>query len=465
MVRYRKDAPAIFYAASGAKLSALGVVFVIAAACLHLAGESIERLFVPVAENAAGVYLLSGNLSVTAHIALAIGLLFVAAGIIWLLGLPESERLKIRVRSGIFDSRYGNPLHLREGEVLPHVTCEETGEGRFELAVSTSSSTVEEIAKLAPSISSRLCGRFSRYAVVLSEADEACNRVTFHIEDVTVHREIVADSVSELQPPSAYKLRVQDGTSIDLRTSGSMLVAGKTRSGKTTGIISLVLQALLAGPDSYGSRVLVVDPKRAELSRLPHVATLDEDGNARGILAALGSFAETITERQRVLNELSAETGDAVHWWDAGFHVSLLFIDEYVALRTVLPKRASKEDPDYCLATFDGLIKRIVTMGASAGCYAIISIAEASVEEGGLPSMIRSACSTRVLFRPTLDEARLIWGSDRLKDFAVSRTYGPGDAWFSSTDGEHDRIGFVHFPVMRFPVYRELGRLLELYVD
>lgn len=211
--------------------------------------------------------------------------------------------------------------------------------------------------------------------------------------------------------------------------------------------------------------MLVIDPKRAELSRLPHVATLDEDGNARGILAALGSFAETITERQRVLNELSAETGDAVHWWDAGFHVSLLFIDEYVTLRTVLPKRASKEDPDYCLAAFDGLIKRIVTMGASAGCYAIISIAEASVEEGGLPSMIRSACSTRVLFRPTLDEARLIWGSDRLKDFAVSRTYGPGDAWFSSTDGEHDRIGFVHFPVMRFPVYRELGRLLELYVD
>ena len=141
----------------------------------------------------------------------------------------------------------------------------------------------------------------------------------------------------------------------------------------------------------------------------------------------------------------------------------MLFLDEYVALRTMFPKRASKEDPDYCLATFDGLVKRIVTMGASAGCYAIISIAEASVEEGGLPSMVRSACSTRILFRPTLPEARLIWDADRLAYLAAPRTYGPGDAWFSSTDGVHDRICFVHFPVMRFRVYRELGRLLDLY--
>lgn len=277
---FSKEAPAIVYAAPGTKTIVLGAVLAFAAACFYLLGVLVERLFAPVAEDVTGVHLLSGNLSAIALVTLAVGMLSIAVGVVWLLRLPEPERLKVRIRSGIFDSRYGNPLHLREGEVLPHVTCEETGEGRFELAVSTSSSTAEEIAKLAPSISSRLCGRFSRYAVVLSEADEACNRVTFHIEDVTVHREIVADSVSELQPPSAYKLRVQDGTSIDLRTSGSMLVAGKTRSGKTTGIISLVLQALLAGPDSYGSRVLVVDPKRAELSRLPHVATLDEDGNA-----------------------------------------------------------------------------------------------------------------------------------------------------------------------------------------
>ena len=114
----------------------------------------------------------------------------------------------------------------------------------------------------------------------------------------------------------------------------------------------------------------------------------------------------------------------------------------------MFPKKGTKNSPGYSIEQFDSFVKRIVTMGASAGCYMIISIAEASVDEGGLPSMIRSAMSTRVLFQPTLTEGRLIWGgsNEKLKNFAVDRVYGKGDAWFSSTDGVHDVVSFVHFP-------------------
>lgn len=462
-MRYSSNAPAIAYAAPGTKLSVLGAVLLLIAGCLLGIGYLIIELFSPIATEPSGVLTVHGNYVAVAIALGAIGGIAVIVGIAINSKLPASKKLCARVRAGIFDPRFGNPLHLRDGEVVPRVVCKETEAGRFEISISTLSSTVDEVAKLAECISARLCGRFSRYAVVLTEADVASNHVTFFVQDVTLHHEIEASSVEEMSPPSAYELRVQDGTNIDLRTSGSMLVAGKTRSGKTTGVIALLIQALLSGPDEYGSQVLIIDPKQAELSRLPHVVSLGPDGDAHAILEALALFAESIKKRQSVLNDRSAETGDAVHWWDAGFHVSVLFLDEYVALRTMFPKRASKEDPDYCLATFDGLVKRIVTMGASAGCYAIISIAEASVEEGGLPSMVRSACSTRTLFRPTLPEARLIWDADRLADLAAPRTYSPGDAWFSSTDGVHDRISFVHFPVMRFRVYRELGRLLDLY--
>ena len=194
------------------------------------------------------------------------------------------------------------------------------------------------------------------------------------------------------------------------------------------------------------------------------MVTLDADGEAKAILAALKRFANTITQRQRVLNDLSVVHGDAVKWWDAGMHPSFLFADEYVACRSIFPSKAPKDDPDYCLATFDGIIKRIVTMGASAGCYVIISIAEASVQEGGLPAMLRSAMSTRILFRPTRSEALLLW--DKVKiDPLPERVYGPGDAWFSSTDGEHDAVSYVHFPRMDFQVYRELGRLLTEYYN
>jgi len=144
-------------------------------------------------------------------------------------------------------------------------------------------------------------------------------------------------------------------------------------------------------------------------------------------------------------------------------HASLLYIDEWVSLRSIYPKRTAKGSTDYNIETFDDLIKRIVTMGASAGCYVIISIAEASVESGGLPSMLRSAMSTKILFKPTLPEARLLWDSEKLKDFNVARTYNAGECWFSSTDGIHDNLTYAHFPVMKFPVYAELGRLLNEY--
>ena len=126
----------------------------------------------------------------------------------------------------------------------------------------------------------------------------AFDRVTFQLEDVLVDRSLTCATVKEMWPQGPTKLRVQDGTEIDLTTSGSMLVSGKTRSGKTTGIIALLLQVLLCGRDEFGSEVIIVDPKQAELSRLPQVVTLDEDGEARGILQALKQFASAIVTRQ-----------------------------------------------------------------------------------------------------------------------------------------------------------------------
>ena len=43
------------------------------------------------------------------------------------------------------------------------------------------------------------------------------------------------------------------------------------------------------------------------------------------------------------------------------------------------------------------------------------------------------------------------------------RVYRPGDAWFASTDGVHDLVSYVHFPILKFRAYRELGLLLRQY--
>ena len=459
MRTYRHDVGPLAYASPGVILLALGggalaVAGVLALGCCGLASAAS----VPI------VGVVGHMMGQAAAVALGAGVVALIAAAAVRFWMPDCAKIRYKVRRALWHPAHGNPLHLKEGELLPAIKCKEAHTGVYDLTISAGAVTVETITGAASAISSALNGRYIRYAVTQMDTGVAFDRVTFRIEDVLADRSLTFEKVEDMRPRGPTKLRIQDGTEIDLTTSGSMLVAGKTRSGKTTGIIAILLQALQCGRDEYGSEVIIIDPKRAELSRLPYVVALDGDGEARGILDALKRFSDTIVTRQAVLNNLSEQVGDAVKWWDAGMHPSFLFVDEFVSLKSIFPAKPAKDDPDYCISAFDSYIKRIVTMGASAGCYVIISIAEASVQEGGLPAMLRSAMSTRILFRPTRSEGLLLWDKVKL-DPLPERVYGPGDAWFSSTDGEHDAVSYVHFPLMDFPVYKELGRLLTLYYE
>ena len=459
---FSKNVPALYFATPSTKIMVLGVLAIFFYGLVYLMKLGISRLenIIPLNFNTINLYF-----EYACSLLLVFGIALLVFSVVIGLLTTDAMKIAIQVRKKLCCYRYGNPLNLKEGEILPKIKCRRKEFGVYELTVLATTNTVEEIQEISSSISSSLNRKYKRYAVTVTNTDVAFNEVAFKIEDVAVDKTLYITSVEQLRQTEVTKLIVQKGTYIDLETSGSMLIAGKTRSGKTTSIICLLLQVLLSGRDCYESEVMIIDPKQAELSRLPHVYTLDETGEARQILEAMKCFADTIVKRQQILNDMSEKKGDVVHWWEAGFKVSLLFIDEYVSARTMFPKRASKEEADYSLATFDGLIKRIVTMGASTGSYVIISIAEASVEEGGLPAMLRSAMTTKILFKPTITEARLMWGSDKVKDFSAGRVYGAGDAWFSSTDGIHDDVSYVHFPVMDFPVYRELGKLLEQYYE
>ena len=456
MHTYHHDAGLLAYAPPTAKLLTLGGTALVVAGALALGYRGLASVSgVPI------IGAVGHIIRQTAAVALCVGIAALIAAAVVHHYQPTSAVIRYKVRRAICHPALGNPLHLKNGELLPAVNCKDVGGGIYELTIEARSCTVETISDAASAISTSVNGRYVHYAVTQIDAGAAHDKVVFRLEDVLVDRSFTFSNAEEMRPPSPTRLRVQDGAEIDLTTSGSMLVAGKTRSGKTTGIIALLLQTLQCGRDRFGSEIIIVDPKQAELSRLPHVVTLDGDGEATQILVALKRFAATITERQKILNDLSEKQGDAVKWWDVNMHPSVLFVDEFVACRSIFPKKVAK-DSDYCIDTFDSVLKRIVTMGASAGCYVIISIAEASVQEGGLPAMLRSAMSTRILFRPTRAEGLLLWDKAKL-DTMPDRVYIPGDAWFSSTDGVHDTVSCVHFPRMDFPVYKELGRLLALY--
>lgn len=217
-------------------------------------------------------------------ICLAIAVLAVIAGIVIYILTPERWKIAVKVKKALLTYEYGNPLGLQEGQRMPRIRCKDKWEGCYVVIVSAVSCTVEQLAKVSTCISSALNRKHSIYAVTQTDVDVACNNVRYLVENVAVDKSLHVQSVTDLKKEEPMKLIVQEGTYIDLSTSGHMLVAGKTRSGKTTGIISLLLQVLQDGRDKHGSEVMIIDPKQAELSQLPHTYTLDEDGEARAIL-------------------------------------------------------------------------------------------------------------------------------------------------------------------------------------
>ena len=182
--------------------------------------------------------------------------------------------MRYKVQKALFLAPNGNPLGLKDGEKLPKVTCVEYKPGFFKLTISAGVCTTEQIEKISASISSALNKKYHRYAVTKHETDLAFNDVTFYIEDVLIDRRITANSVDDLCSGKPELLCVDQNTNIDLTLTGSMIFAGKTRSGKTTAIISLLLQIARYGRDNYDSQIIIIDPKKAELKPTsPHLHT------------------------------------------------------------------------------------------------------------------------------------------------------------------------------------------------
>lgn len=457
MIRYGDGCAWIRWVSPAAVLAAVaGVLFSIGCLCLLL-GCAIA-----VSPDGA-IDAIGGALSDGGKWASAAAVAAAVAALVAKCRQRPGKEIARQVRKRLFKPSNGNPLGMRQGQELPRVVAEDRDGPPMEVSVEASSVDVDRLSAVASAISSGLRGRYRNWAVTQCWQDEAFGDVTFIVDDVKVDRRIVARDVDDLiDDECPLRLRVQKGTEIDLRRSGSMLLAGVTRSGKTTGLISLMLQVLRAGPDRWGSSVLIVDPKRAELSTLPGVVSPDEDGGARAILGAMRGFAESMDRRQRHLDELARESGKAAMWWEAGMRPSFLVLDEYMVLKTLLPARPPKDEPKYCAAEFEGLLRKIVTMGRSAGMFVVISIAQASVNEGGLQSFVKAACTTRFLFKPDKNEASFLWKAESMPVASKSK-FGPGDAWFSSEDGEHEMVSVVRFPKMEFGEYGELGSALRRY--
>ena len=393
-------------------------------------------------------------------------ILFTIAPIEYLIR-SDKRHIKYLIIKRLCKVAYGNPLHLIEGEIEPHVYVVKTESG-YRIKIECKSALYEDIANLETTISDCLIGRYGNYAVVSKEEDIAGRYVDYYIEDVVTNynKQSIYYSLDDI-PADTTKIYIRDDVYIDYSKvlNSSAIIAGKSRSGKTTAIISTFLLPILKlGKDDFGSRVIIVDPKSAELSLCPYVLSPKNDGNVEHILNAIREFNRLRIRRQKIINDASKKTGRAKKWFDIGMKPSILFLDEFVSIQDMFPKKPTKEKPDYSLAEFQGLLRQIATQGASAGCFLILSTAEASVGTGGLETAVNNACGIRILFKPSKEEARFLWGTEKL-EVLRERNFNAGDAWFSADDGNNNSVKFIKFPRMEFGEYKALSKLLSKYYE
>jgi hypothetical protein len=398
-------------------------------------------------------------------VGISIMLIFIA--ILESMTRSDTRAIKYFVRKRLCDSRLGNPLHLVEGELEPSITVFKDVMG-FRIRIECHSVKLDVLSELKTVISECLRGKYTNYAVVRTEEDLAGKYVDYYIEDVisNYNKQSIYLSLDDVRVDYT-KLYIREDTYIDYKNvlNSSAIIAGRSRSGKTTAIISVFLLPILKnGRDEFGSRVVIIDPKSAELSLCPYVLSPKSDGSVEHILDAIIDFNRNRVMRQKIINDYCDKYGKSVKWFDIGMKPCILFLDEFVSIQDMFPKKAPKDRPDYSLSELQGLLRQIATQGASAGCFLILSTAEASVGTGGLESAINNACGIRILFKPSLNEARYLWSSDAL-EVVRERVYSAGDAWFSADDGINNSIRFVKFPQLKFSEYDALSKLLRLYYE
>lgn len=381
----------------------------------------------------------------------------------------DDREIKYIVRRRLCAFAHGNPLHLREGEIEPKVIVKRIDRDGFRIRVECASAKFEDVAKLDSAISDSLRVKYGDYAVTSQVEDVAGRYVDYFIENVVAEyqKQSIYNSINDVPAEDVTRLHIRDDVFIDYSKvlNASTLMCGGTRSGKSTAAIStFLLPVLKHGPDNYGSKVIVVDPKSAELSQCSHVLSPDINGDVEHILAAIRDFNQTRIQRQKIINEEGRKRGKAVKWFQIGMHPCLLFLDEWISLVDLFPRKASKEKPDYSVGAFQNLIKMIATQGASAGCFLVISTGQASVGVGGLDSVVNNACGIRILFKPKRNDAAFIWDSKQIEAMR-EWDFSPGDAWYSIDDGVHNHVGFIKFPRLSdsFDEYGALSELMEKY--
>ena len=122
------------------------------------------------------------------YVILAFAMTFVIVAIVERVTRSDERHIRYLIIKRLCKYKYGNPLHLKDGELEPKIQVHKTDIG-YRVRVSCPSVEFEKVASLDTVISDCLRGRFEGFSVVGKEEDVACRYVDYFLDDEEANAE------------------------------------------------------------------------------------------------------------------------------------------------------------------------------------------------------------------------------------------------------------------------------------
>lgn len=239
-----------------------------------------------------------------------------------------------------------------------------------------------EIEKLEQDINSSFKNSLAKFGVVSSRISDDKLKFIFTLEDVTTKKTLVPHCLADLKNDD-YVLQLQKGLTIRLDTRPHIAIYGKTGSGKSTQLRSLILQLFqqeadlrfIDGKDEFSAFDGFYDKQK--------IASEVDDVNV-----ILDDILRIVSERQKIVtSEVKKQRHLGLRASDIGLKPVVLIADEVGSIVAQMDSKTQKE--------FNKKLTAIIQRGRSVGVNVIVATQDPSVDT--LPQKIRQQFSTRIL--------------------------------------------------------------------
>ncbi|MCK4026732.1 hypothetical protein HCC72_11445, partial [Streptococcus suis] len=172
-----------------------------------------------------------------------------------------------------------------------------------------------------------------------------------------------------MKQPS-HVLKLQEGLTINLADKPHLFFYGKSGSGKSTSLISVLVQALMWP----GAEIYIGDPKN-EFNALSEFYPVDRIAvEVADVLSMLVHVCNLISERQKLVADgVRKHQKMGLRAYDLGIAPVVVMIDEVSALMAGMDNSQKKE--------FLSLITQIAMKGRAVSCFLIFGNQSALAEK------------------------------------------------------------------------------------